>query len=69
MHVFSEYKRDSFYDRNRDIHIVDIEYYDFDEYDVMKTLLSLGPYAKIVSQGSQKTSMMDILRKQKEMLK
>jgi predicted DNA-binding transcriptional regulator YafY len=68
LHVFSEYKRDSFFDRERNIHVVEIDYNKFDEYDIEKTLFSLGTYVKVIFPEQIRWRMYEAITKQIKML-
>lgn len=48
LHMFSSYKKDGYYDSDTGIHHLKIYYYLFDEKELMKNIISLGPYVKVI---------------------
>ena len=48
LHMFSSYKKDGFYDCATKVHHLKIQYYSFDEKELVKTIIALGPYVKVI---------------------
>ena len=66
--MFSLNINGQFFDRERNIHVVEIDYNKFDEYDIEKTLFSLGTYVKVIFPEQIRWRMYEAITKQIKML-
>ena len=64
----SNYKREAFYDKERNLSIMKIYYEKVDEMDLVLKMLSFGKVVKILSDGFIKEEVLRRINKQKELL-
>jgi hypothetical protein len=64
LHSFSAYRKNGIYDREKDLHKVNIYYYTFDEYELLKDIISLGCHVKIVEPSSLKEKLLEKTQRQ-----
>lgn len=64
----SNYKREAFYDKERNLSIMKIYYEKADEMDLVLKMLSFGKVVKILSDGFIKEEVLRRINKQKELL-
>ena len=64
LHAFSTYRKDGVFDKERNLHIVKIYYYSFDEYELIKDIITLGGYAKVISPTEVKQKIYDKINRQ-----
>lgn len=48
-YLFSCFEKQAYYDRERDIHVISLYYYEYDEAEIISRILSLGKNAVVVS--------------------
>lgn len=66
LHMFSSYKKDGFYDSATKVHHLKIQYYSFDEKELIKNIISLGPYVKVIEPQYIVEKIKSILNLQKK---
>ncbi len=61
--LFSCFEKEAYYDRKKDICIISIYYYEYDEAEVISKILSLGKNAKVKSPKNIKMQIIQRIRK------
>ena len=64
LHSFSGYKKDGVFDRENNIHRLSIYYYEFDEYELIKDIIALGSYVRVISPLSIKEKILGKVKQQ-----
>ncbi|MFY9278723.1 MAG: WYL domain-containing protein [Caldicoprobacterales bacterium] len=62
-HLLSCFEKVGYYDRARDLHIISIYYYEYDEAEIISRILSLGKNAKVVSPENVKMKVIQRIKK------
>lgn len=68
LHSFSSYKKDGIYSKERNVHIIKIFYYRFDEYELIKDIISLGRYVKVIEPVAIKQQIINTLKRQIDLI-
>lgn len=62
-HLFSFYDKEAYYDREKNMHILKIFYYSFDEGEIIKDILSLGSSVVVLEPVSIRNKVIERIRK------
>lgn len=67
LHSLSGYKKNGIYDKEQGVHRIRIYYYEFDEYELIQNIISLGAYVKVVGPQSVKAQILGRVRTQQRL--
>ncbi len=62
-YLLSCFKKRAYYDKERNVHIIYIYYYEYDEAEIISRILSLGKNAKVISPENIKTKIIQRIKK------
>ncbi len=64
LHSLSGYRKDGVFDRKNNIHRLNIHFYEFDEYELIKDIIALGSYVKVISPRMMKEKILEKVKRQ-----
>jgi len=62
-HLLSCFEKRAYYDSARELHIISIYYYEYDEAEILSRILSLGKNAKVISPENVKMKVIQRIKK------
>lgn len=62
-YLFSCYEKEAYYNKEKDIYVISIYYYEYDEAEIISRILSLGKNAKVISPNNVKLQIRQRIKK------